>query len=460
MADSDEEWERALAAWERLEREVDAQAKREAPTLAPEAGGNDDSLERQLEAELDIDEGPAAAKAECAAVDAAAEQADVCVHVHFGMSGAWATFDSSAEEVPEPTPTTRLRLEEIVDGEDATSKPSSGLVTHLSAMTVQHGLGRRLFETKRAALGEDPLRADADPQRLWTKVHKSRKGIGALIMDQSFFCGPGNIYRAEILFKAGVHPSVLGRDLSREQFDSVWEHSVSLLRRGFETGSILTVDPAEAKAWSHPASRRRYIYNQQHCPRCEDTIVSWDIAGRTCYACLTCQRKPPAPDDAGAAAGEGATVKARRAAADNDAGAKPAQLFRSHCAGESLAARLAQGAAKLSVPELRQELAARGVSHSGMRKAALVLALDASMQPMDAAAAAAEKAAAGERVAVEHVAELAPSQTRTARRGVAVGEVQKRGAAVRQRRQRKRRRVGDPMRAGSVSSIEKPERNA
>ena len=458
MTDPDEEWERALAAWERLEREVDAQAKQEAPTLAPEAGGNDDSLERQLEAELD--EGPAAAKAECAAVDAAAEQGDVCVHVHFGMSGAWATFDSSAEEVPEPTPTTRLRLEEIVDGEDATSKPSSGLVTHLSAMTVQHGLGRRLFETKRAALGEDPLRADADPQRLWTKVHKSRKGIGALIMDQSFFCGPGNIYRAEILFKAGVHPSVLGRDLSREQFDSVWEHSVSLLRRGFETGSILTVDPAEAKAWSHPTSRRRYIYNQQHCPRCEDTIVSWDIAGRTCYACLTCQRKPPAPDDAGAAAGEGATVKARRAAADNDAGAKPAQLFRSHCAGESLAARLAQGAAKLSVPELRQELAARGVSHSGMRKAALVLALDASMQPMDAAAAAAEKAAAGERVAVEHVAELAPSQTRTARRGVAVGEVQKRGAAVRQRRQRKRRRVGDPMRAGSVSSIEKPERNA
>jgi len=54
MTDPDEEWERALAAWERLEREVDAQAKQEAPTLAPaEAGGGDDSLERQLEAELD-----------------------------------------------------------------------------------------------------------------------------------------------------------------------------------------------------------------------------------------------------------------------------------------------------------------------------------------------------------------------------------------------------------------------
>ena len=51
---ADEEWARALAAWERLEREVDAQAKQEAPTLGLEpSGGDDDSLERQLEAELD-----------------------------------------------------------------------------------------------------------------------------------------------------------------------------------------------------------------------------------------------------------------------------------------------------------------------------------------------------------------------------------------------------------------------
>ena len=100
---------------------------------------------------------------------------DVCVHVHFGMSGAWATFDSSTEEVPEPTATTRLRLEEVVaDG-------GQGLVTHLSAMTVQHGIGRNLFESKRSALGEDPLRPDAQPLRLWEKVTKSKKGIGALV---------------------------------------------------------------------------------------------------------------------------------------------------------------------------------------------------------------------------------------------------------------------------------------
>ena len=185
-----------------------------------------------------------------------ADGSDVCVHVHFGMSGAWATFDSAREEVPEPTATTRLRLEEVVAG------GGRGLVTHLSAMTVQHGIGSDLFESKRRALGEDPLRPDAQPLRLWEKVAKSRKGIGALLMDQSFFAGPGNIYRAEILFKAGVHPSIPGQDLTRNQFDAVWAHTVALLRRGYETGSILTVDPLEAERWAQPSSRRRYIYNQ------------------------------------------------------------------------------------------------------------------------------------------------------------------------------------------------------
>eukprot|EP00961_Rhodomonas_salina_P284726 3847984-Rhodomonas_salina.1 len=35
----------------------------------------------------------------------------------------------------------------------------------------------------------------------------------------------GNIYRAEILFKAGVHPNVKGIDLGRARFDRVWLHT-------------------------------------------------------------------------------------------------------------------------------------------------------------------------------------------------------------------------------------------
>ena len=113
------------------------------------------------------------------------------VHIHFGMAGVWAVFDSAREPVPPTTGTTRLCLEH---GE-------SGLVAHLSAMTVQLG-DEEFYLKKKAGLGQDPLREDADADLLFEKVSKSGKKIGELLMDQSFFCGPGNIYRAEILFKA------------------------------------------------------------------------------------------------------------------------------------------------------------------------------------------------------------------------------------------------------------------
>lgn len=75
------------------------------------------------------------------------------------MSGQWSVFDSNSEDVPEPTPTTRLRLEH----------PETGLVSHLSAMTVQLG-DEALYTEKRAVLGQDPLRADADADLLFEKV--------------------------------------------------------------------------------------------------------------------------------------------------------------------------------------------------------------------------------------------------------------------------------------------------
>ena len=329
------------------------------------------------------------------------------VHIHFGMAGVWSVFDSKKETVPPTTSTTRLCLEHA----------ETGLVSHLSAMTVQLG-DEDLYVKKRASLGQDPLREDADADLLFEKVRTSKKKIGELVMDQSFFCGPGNIYRAEILFKAGVHPNIPGVNVGRERFDRIWHHTVELLRRGYECGSILTVDPDEARALGTP-SLRRYIYNAATCGRCGARVQSWDMASRTCYACPSCQ---PA----------GST--------ELPADARDVRVFVSHCAKEPLAARLAQGAEKLLVRELQAELTTRGLPATG-KKSELVQRLKASLvepggagpavrvaspgvgqvaaskkleMKVDAAQAAAEKAGAGESRAVEHIAELHPFQAAAA----------------------------------------------
>ncbi|CAB9522493.1 expressed unknown protein [Seminavis robusta] len=228
-------------------------------------------------------------------------------------------------------------------------------------MTVNYGLGMDLYVTKKAKLGQDPLREDADPELLWTKVKKSKTSIGAVIMDQSYFTGPGNIYRAEILFKAGVHPDIPGMALQRSNFDQIWQHTVTLLQRGYQTGSILTVDPEEARRLGKP-KLRRYIYNTSHCPRCKSRIQVWDIAGRTCYACPTCQPKQTAIEDSKKPRGKRSTNK-------------DCEPFNSHCARESVETRLDEsGPERLTVKEIKTQLHHMGVRDvpTGRRKAALV----------------------------------------------------------------------------------------
>lgn len=270
------------------------------------------------------------------------------------MSGAFSVH--SIATAPEPKETTRLRLFSEADD----------IVAHLSAMTVAHG-GMDHYFDKIAKLGEDPLRSDADPEAVWAVVSSSKKPIGLLLMDQSVIAGVGNIYRAEILFKSGVHAEQPACSLPRDVFDSIWRHSVDLLRRGFETGSILTVDEEEAKILGPPWTRR-YIYNQATCGRCGGRVLSWDMASRTVYACGgICQplRKEWMSDIK--------LAPARRKALGE---ASQAKQFKSHCAPDDVA----EGSIpliKLTVAELKERAKAAGVGTSGT-KAALVARLEAA----------------------------------------------------------------------------------
>merc|ERR1719253_692280 len=382
---------------------------------------------------------------------AAGGGADVVVHVHFGMSGAWSLFGSPDEE-PATAGTTRLRLAELAVG----GGPAAGCVAHLSAMTVAHG-PPSLFSAKKASLGEDPLRPDADPDRLYRKVAESKRAIGQLLMDQSFFAGPGNIYRAEILFLAGVYPTTMGRSLDRAAFDRVWAASVSLLRRGYDAGSILTVDPKVDPALV-ARGERGYIYNRSACARCGCRVGSWNMSGRTCYACEggVCQPQRVAHSRAGDELVGEATGKTKSNGAlasktkkKEKAAEKPQQHtpFISHCAPTNLRDRLAQGGAvQLTVAEIRavmEQMSSEGkaaLPPKSAKKAVQVAALDALVRrpqshvnaeareekaptpensapgevlpppAVSAEDAAREKAASGEHRAVEHVAELSRGQ--------------------------------------------------
>ena len=73
-----------------------------------------------------------------------------------------------------------------------------------------------------AALGPDPLRADADPMKAWARIRRSNRPIGDLLMDQTVLAGVGNVYRNEVLFRHRIHPLRPGKTLRVGQFQAIW----------------------------------------------------------------------------------------------------------------------------------------------------------------------------------------------------------------------------------------------
>jgi endonuclease VIII len=111
-------------------------------------------------------------------------------------------------------------------------------------------------------------------------------------MDQSVVAGLGNVYRAELLFRAGIHPLRPGRRLDRDTIHSLWATAVEMLRAGARTGRIETVDRADLGLGPRqriPPGEGTYVYHREHCLRCGGPVRTVEIAGRTCFYCPTDQ---------------------------------------------------------------------------------------------------------------------------------------------------------------------------
>lgn len=107
-----------------------------------------------------------------------------------------------------------------------------------------------------ARLGPDVLRADAEKDVARRRVKASRRAIGALLLDQSVIRGVGNVYRAEALFVAGVHPETARNELDARAFTRLWKILVGMLHDGVRDGKIITVKSSSERG------RRTWVYKQ------------------------------------------------------------------------------------------------------------------------------------------------------------------------------------------------------
>ncbi|WP_065570496.1 Fpg/Nei family DNA glycosylase [Microbacterium oleivorans] len=147
-----------------------------------------------------------------------------------------------------------------------------------------------------AALGPDPLVDDIaeGEERFVAAVRRKPTPIGQLLMDQKVVSGIGNVYRAEMLFRANLNPHTPGRDIPEETLRLLWQDWVRLLAIGVETGQMMTMDDLDPEAYRRAlASRddRHWVYHRAGlpCRVCGTEIVLEEMAARKLYWCPRCQ---------------------------------------------------------------------------------------------------------------------------------------------------------------------------
>jgi len=143
-----------------------------------------------------------------------------------------------------------------------------------------------------AKLGPDPLVDDPaeGEERFTATVRKKATPIALLLMDQSVVSGIGNVYRAELLFRARLDPFRPGREVPEETVRSLWRDWVHLLRVGVDTGQMLTMDELDDEAYRAAlASRddRHWVYHRtgEPCRVCGTPIAMAELGGRKLYWC-------------------------------------------------------------------------------------------------------------------------------------------------------------------------------
>lgn len=197
------------------------------------------------------------------------------LHVHLGMAGKWLRVAPPDD----PRPQVRLRL------------AATGVAWDLIAPTICELVDDAAVAALAARLGPDPLRDDADPERVYSRLQRYSGPIGAALLDQSVVAGVGNVYRAEVLFLMGIHPTRPAASLTREEFEDLWSRLQSMMKRGVEEGRIITVDhPPGPERLVLPESEARWIYKQQACRRCGAPVDKFRLGSRTAYACPVEQR--------------------------------------------------------------------------------------------------------------------------------------------------------------------------
>ena len=140
-------------------------------------------------------------------------------------------------------------------------------------------------------LGPEPLSIGVEEFTARLKKRKTR--MKALLLNQTFLAGIGNIYADEILYAAKVHPLAIAARLSKQRAAQVHQAMREVLIMAIEHGGSSISDYVNAageQGWFQ-VLHNAYGREGQPCMRCGGVIEKILVAQRGTHFCPQCQKR-------------------------------------------------------------------------------------------------------------------------------------------------------------------------
>ena len=176
----------------------------------------------------------------------------------------------------------------------APSKHSYGIFTlDIGSLiyTDPRQFGRILWNHDLSRLGPEPL--DIGLKEFQARLKLRKTSIKALLLNQTFLAGVGNIYADETLFAARVHPLAVASKLSAAKVAAIHQHMREILSAAIHQGGSSISDYVDAqgqRGWFQ-LQHQAYGREGEPCSVCGAPIRKITVVQRGTHYCPRCQRR-------------------------------------------------------------------------------------------------------------------------------------------------------------------------
>jgi formamidopyrimidine-DNA glycosylase len=139
-------------------------------------------------------------------------------------------------------------------------------------------------------LGPEPF--EISPEKFSQLLDKKKTKIKPLLMDQKFISGVGNLYAAEALFRASIHPERNALSLSAKERGNLLKEikqtlNESILHKGSSIDQYVQVS---GERGGYVKYHKVYGREGKPCLACKTSIKRIAQGGRGTYFCPNCQK--------------------------------------------------------------------------------------------------------------------------------------------------------------------------